>query len=483
MHIISSRNSNHRVSNPWITAFCAICLLFLTSYLYFIPDSLEQLDRLNFPGESAGRMLDRHFEFYEGYTAIPAWERTLHTFLFGTRQQVQHNSIEIFREVLDYFQQHPDEATPWALLNTRTRLLVALAETGQFEALQIELARMDRTLDEEVVRDAIAFAYTNANPDIDIDALMYGARLLPLGWTSDRLWLRIANKLDYAKRSELLQQRLREHGERSRKRVLLLSVTVISVLLGGLFVLLGRRQLQLPDNWNANNLTKPWSLSEGFAVIVRAGLMGLLISFMLIIFAGSYFKPGVLAAWSSLFASLPMLWFIHRNLLKPRGINFFTAFGLSLKGVKFTDFTRITIFILALEWAGTLLIAWMSWKFGWQPHWSEGLFERVIFGPWQTAFLSGVNLVIWAPIFEEIGFRGLLYTTIRSRFTPWVAIIVSALIFSSLHLYSLPGFLAVFWSGLVLAYAYERYRSLLPCIIVHALGNLLTISTVLLFYR
>jgi membrane protease YdiL (CAAX protease family) len=111
------------------------------------------------------------------------------------------------------------------------------------------------------------------------------------------------------------------------------------------------------------------------------------------------------------------------------------------------------------------------------------LYERVIFGPWQTAFLSGVNLVIWAPIFEEIGFRGLLYTTIRSRFTPWVAIIVSALIFSSLHLYSLPGFLAVFWSGLVLAYAYERYRSLLPCIIVHALGNLLTMSTVLLFYR
>lgn len=178
-----------------------------------------------------------------------------------------------------------------------------------------------------------------------------------------------------------------------------------------------------------------------------------------------------------------MLWFIHRYLLKPRGINFFTAFGLTLKGVKITDFTRITIFILALEWIGTLLIAWISWKFGWQSHWSEGLYERLIFGPWQTAFLTGINLVIWAPIFEEIGFRGLLYTTIRSRFAPWVAIIISALIFSSLHLYSLPDFLAVFWSGLVLAYAYERYRSLLPCIVVHALGNLLTMSTILLFYR
>ena len=58
-----------------------------------------------------------------------------------------------------------------------------------------------------------------------------------------------------------------------------------------------------------------------------------------------------------------------------------------------------------------------------------------------------------------------------------------ATLFSALHLSSLAGFLSIFWSGLLLAYAYERYHSLLPGMVMHSAGNLLYLSTLLLFYR
>lgn len=130
-----------------------------------------------------------------------------------------------------------------------------------------------------------------------------------------------------------------------------------------------------------------------------------------------------------------------------------------------------------------MLISWAGWKLGLDPHWSHGVQERMIFGPWQSTMLSGINLVVWAPIFEELGFRGLVYISLRSRFVPVTAALLSASLFSALHLYSLPGFLSVLWSGLVLTYAFERYRSLLPGMAAHSLNNAIALSIVLLFYR
>jgi membrane protease YdiL (CAAX protease family) len=468
---------------PWVTALCAALLATLMAYFFLFPRGSDDLDRLRFPGESAGRLVDRHLEFYEGYETAPAWEKAFFTFLFGSRQEVMAEAVQTYGEVLTYFRQHPDEATPWARINTWSRLLITLAETGQRAALQQELAASDDSLDAEVIREAVLFAYGNVTTDTNVAEIQYGARLLPLGWASDRLNIRIAEKLGQESNKRLTEHRLEARGERWRDRVLVLAGTVAAVVLGGLLVLFGRRRLERPTAWKGVASQSPWTATEGFAVLVRSGLMGLIIAALVALFAHSYFKPGVLALWSSLFASIPMVWLIHRNLLRPRGLTFASAFGLTLRGVHPGEFARITLAVLALEWCGTLAIAGLSWKFGLQSHWSEGIFEREVFGPWQTALLSGVNLVLWAPIFEEIGFRGLVYTTLRSRLTPWAAIAVSALVFSSLHLYSLVGFLSVFWSGVILAYAFERFGSLLPGMIVHAAGNLLAVNTVLLFYR
>ena len=46
-----------------------------------------------------------------------------------------------------------------------------------------------------------------------------------------------------------------------------------------------------------------------------------------------------------------------------------------------------------------------------------------------------------------------------------------ALFFGAVHLYSLGGFIEVAYAGLVYAIAYERTRSLVPCVAVHAACN------------
>ena len=60
---------------------------------------------------------------------------------------------------------------------------------------------------------------------------------------------------------------------------------------------------------------------------------------------------------------------------------------------------------------------------------------------------------------------------------------LSAAIFAIAHGYGVLGFAAVFWSGLLWAFAYERTGSLLPSIAAHAADNLMAALGVILALR
>jgi membrane protease YdiL (CAAX protease family) len=82
-------------------------------------------------------------------------------------------------------------------------------------------------------------------------------------------------------------------------------------------------------------------------------------------------------------------------------------------------------------------------------------------------FLSGV---IIAPIAEEIVFRGYLYKAFRDRFRPSFAIVLSAALFSAIHLEPLAA-ASLFVIGVVLAYVYEKTGNLMAPITLHMLNN------------
>jgi uncharacterized protein len=98
-----------------------------------------------------------------------------------------------------------------------------------------------------------------------------------------------------------------------------------------------------------------------------------------------------------------------------------------------------------------------------------------------TALATVFLIVIAAPITEETLFRGLFFGALRSKTPFWVAAAVSGIAFGSVHLPS--GDLAVAgllsFLGVILAWLYERTRSLGPPIVLHMVNNAIAIIPLL----
>jgi membrane protease YdiL (CAAX protease family) len=85
-------------------------------------------------------------------------------------------------------------------------------------------------------------------------------------------------------------------------------------------------------------------------------------------------------------------------------------------------------------------------------------------------FFLWLYIGVFAPIAEEVVFRGVLYSVLRKRVGVMRACLLSGAIFSAAHL-DPAAFLQTLFIGAGLAYVYERTRSLLPCIMMHGLWN------------
>jgi len=87
--------------------------------------------------------------------------------------------------------------------------------------------------------------------------------------------------------------------------------------------------------------------------------------------------------------------------------------------------------------------------------------------------------VVVAPLLEEMLFRGLFQTMIRSYLEqPWVAIIITSAIFASVH-QNVTHWPALFMLAMGLGYAYEKSGSLFRPIFMHALFNGVAIAATL----
>jgi membrane protease YdiL (CAAX protease family) len=92
-----------------------------------------------------------------------------------------------------------------------------------------------------------------------------------------------------------------------------------------------------------------------------------------------------------------------------------------------------------------------------------------------TAALVAVCVLVTviAPIAEEVLFRGYCFTALRSWRGPWLAAVLTGLVFGAIHAGSTPAAFLVPLAvlGFLLCVLRWRTESLLPCIAVHALNN------------
>lgn len=86
--------------------------------------------------------------------------------------------------------------------------------------------------------------------------------------------------------------------------------------------------------------------------------------------------------------------------------------------------------------------------------------------PW----LLIIAVVVFAPVFEEMFFRGFLFTGFRERYGWQKAGLISAALFAAVHLQPF-AFPPLFIIGYMLAYLYQRSNSIWPCIALHFILN------------
>jgi len=98
---------------------------------------------------------------------------------------------------------------------------------------------------------------------------------------------------------------------------------------------------------------------------------------------------------------------------------------------------------------------------------------------WSHFIVTLLGAGIFAPVAEELFFRGFFYTALRQRLGIPAAVTISSLVFAAGHIDALGVVAASFIIGIALALAYEYTRSLWVAMAIHALNN--TLATVLLY--
>ena len=82
------------------------------------------------------------------------------------------------------------------------------------------------------------------------------------------------------------------------------------------------------------------------------------------------------------------------------------------------------------------------------------------------------------PIVEEVFFRGFLYSAFKKNWGVIPALFLSSILFSAVHL-QVYSFIPLFIIGWLLAYIFEKTKSLFPAIVLHAVYNLILILILL----
>lgn len=98
----------------------------------------------------------------------------------------------------------------------------------------------------------------------------------------------------------------------------------------------------------------------------------------------------------------------------------------------------------------------------------------------ETSVLAWITAVLCAPIVEEVVFRGLCYTRLKQGMPMFAAMLISAWAFGMVH-GTIIWMLYASLFGFILAWLYEKYRSLTACIVMHLsfnlFGQLMTLLT------
>ena len=464
-----------------LTILSAVVLVLFLAFMAWLQYGGSRVEEMVEPERALALIVGRTMDLDEGIERGPAWERAVYRLLLS-----DHASD--VAEALGWYEELAAASFDPAV---DLHLATLEGESGRPASVRRRVDEWARRPDPmPALARLVAAAYLPESLDtadaatLDDETL---AEVLEPGWFRDRIAVRLAVRTGDA---ELLDRANASQAARSRPLLnrsrAMIVVELVLLVAGGLvlvrLVLRGDRLARI----GAVVLPPPWRGRVGAGVLIRGGALGAitLVALYFFTFTGSD-RPfaRVALGMATNAAFLPVLLLARRRLLEPSGVPFAEGLGLMPAAGGMRRLLFVFLAVLSLGQLGGVAIDLAGRRVGLTTHWTEWFDRDLAWGAPLVVGLTVLDTVVLTPVFEEIVFRGLVFATLRRRFGVPGAALLSAGIFAIAHGYGVLGFAAVFWSGLLWAWAYERTGSLLPSIASHAADNLMASLSVVLALR
>lgn len=455
----------------------AVLCAALGSILWFSA-TLPKLDRFEEPDLALELMVGRTMEARDGLRHAPMWQQRLSEWTVGSSEKERLQAIQWYQELAG------STGDPMS----RLRLAILQCESGQTqEALAEAGTWRDLGPPLSLFGEWIEAAYGTETVAQDRALALHAAaaETMPAGWFYNRLASRLAQRTGDAALLATIEGEMEAQGRRLQERENRLMALELACLILGSLVLVG--VLGLQPRWaeamrlHRPGVPPPWPGGLGTAVLLRGGALGAVITTIFLTMPPV--EHASLRTLAIPLANLPLLALAYVHLLKPAGLDFWSGFGLRIEGGRLGRLMGAILAVVAAglwgEWAMGRAIEW----FGMSNHWTEWFDANLVWGSGSVLAVSVLEYVVFAPIFEEIAFRGLLYAILRRRLSFAPAALLSACMFAVAHGYGLIGFVSVLWSGFLWAWIYEKTGSLIPGIIAHAMNNVFVCLAVMALLR
>jgi hypothetical protein len=454
--------------SPWVTAIYAALTAGLVGFFYFSWGS--PLANLEQPEASLERVVSREMDFRDALARVPSWERRIY--------ELTGSDPETFEEAIGRFDEFDEEQRS---ARTDLNLVVLLGEAGLLERAGALIEALDGA-DSAAAQYArwLEAAYLDApTPEEAATMAEEIRRELPGDWFTDTLVRRIATRVDNQALQGRAEAAVEARGRALLMRVRLISATGATVLLLSLVVAWRLRRIPGGARVAEAPLPPPWRGSDGVGLFFRSAFAYLLVPAAVVLVLP---RTAGATAVMGLVGGLPMLWWARRYL-RARDLSIGATFGLSAPRGHRLRILGWGLVLFSISVAGESLLSVALNALGSSSHWADGFLEEFLWGSPAMVAAATLDGVVWAPILEELAFRGLLFSTLLLRLPAWPAALLSAAIFGVAHGYGLQGFAAVTWSGMIWALGYRRTGSLLPGMLAHAASNLLATTSFLLLLR
>jgi hypothetical protein len=436
----------------------------------------SRVDSVDEPERALALVVGRTLDIDDAVRRTPAWEQFVYRVLSGDPSEDVEEGLRWYEELAQE-SLHP---------SVDLHLAVLEGETGRTDSVRRRAEEWSRRADPLPVYALLvgaAYLDEDVEPDLQSNLEDALAEALEPGWFRDRIATRLATR---AGDRDLQVSATAAQAERSGRLLARMRATMaVELALIGIGVVLlvrvvvRRRAL---DRIGLVVLPPPWRGRTGVLVLIWGGAIGALI------ILGSSFLPDraysrVLIGASTNVSFVPLVvlaWFV---LLRPSGLRLTESFGLVPTWGGARRLVLVVLTLLALGQLGEGLMDLAGRWLGVAAHWTEWFDRDLVWGSRSLVGMTIFDTVVLTPVFEEIVFRGLLFATLRRRFAVLPAAALSAALFAVAHGYGVLGFAAVFWSGFLWAWSYERTGSLLPSIAAHAADNLMASLSVILVLR